>query len=67
MELLKNYSKAPSTTYNLKDEFGSGYFTDNVYVTAAGLNLAANTYTATIRSGTDRIELRDGYGSIHWG
>jgi len=61
--VIKKYvQKAPSTTYNLKDEFGSSYFGDNVYVTAAGLNLAANKYTATVRLGTDRLELRSGYG-----
>lgn len=65
--VVKYVQKAPSTAYNLKDEFGTGYFADDIYVTAAGLNLAANTYTATIRSGTDRIELRNGYGFPYTG
>ncbi|MDD3083695.1 MAG: S-layer protein [Candidatus ainarchaeum sp.] len=65
--IVKYVQKAPTTTYNLKDEFGSGYFTDDIYVTAAGLNLVANTYTATVRMGNDRIELRNGYGFPYTG
>ncbi|VVB74711.1 Uncharacterised protein [uncultured archaeon] len=66
--VIKKYvQKAPTTTYNLKDEFGSSYFGDNVYVTAAGLNLSANKYTATVRMGTDRLELRNGYGFPYTG
>jgi len=66
--VIKKYvQKAPATTYNLKDEFGSSYFGDNVYVTAAGLNLSANKYTATVRLGSDRLELRSGYGFPYTG
>ncbi len=66
--IVKKYvQKAPSTAYNLKDEFGSSYFGDNVYVTSAGLNLAANKYTATVRMGTERLELRDGHGFPYTG
>ncbi|MGI6589035.1 MAG: S-layer protein, partial [Candidatus Iainarchaeum sp.] len=50
-----------SGAYNLKEEFGD-LFSDNIFVTAAGLNLAANKYTATIRTGDDRLEIRDGRG-----
>jgi hypothetical protein len=58
----KYVQKGATTTYDLRTEFGKSYFNDSVYVTNAGLNLAANTYTATIRTGSDRIELKDGKG-----
>ena len=54
--------KTADSTYNLHTEFGKTYFTDNIYVTGAGLNLAANTYTATVRTGSDRLELKNGKG-----
>ena len=49
-----------ATPYDLKDQFGSTYFTESVYVSAAGLNLANDTYTATVRTGTERLEIRNG-------
>jgi len=58
----KYVQKGANTSYDLRSEFGKSYFMDNVYVTSAGLNLAANTYTATIRTGNERIELKNGKG-----
>ena len=63
----KYVQKSATTSYNLKDEFGTGYFSDSIYVTSAGLNLVANKYTATIRTGTSRLELRDGKGYPYTG
>jgi len=54
------YEAAPTTAYDLKDVFDKDYFTDSITVTAAGRNEAAGTYTATIRTGSDRLEIRDG-------
>lgn len=58
----KYVQKNADTAYDLKDEFGKSYFTNNIYVTGAGLNLSANKYTATIRSGSERLELVNGEG-----
>jgi len=58
----KYVQKGATTAYDLRTEFGKSYFTDRLFVTAAGLNLAANTYTATVRTGADRIELKNGKG-----
>ncbi len=55
-----------SGAYNLKEEFGD-LFSDTIFVTAAGLNLSANKYTATIRMGTDRLEIKNGYGFPYTG
>lgn len=55
--VLKYVQKAAGT--DLKDEFGTSYFTTSVYVSAAGLNLSKNTYTATVRMGNSRLEIRD--------
>ena len=55
-----------SGSYNLKEEFGD-LFSDTIFVTAAGLNLSANKYTATIRMGTDRLEIKNGYGFPYTG
>jgi len=54
------YSAEP--TYDLKDVFDDDYFTDTITVSNAGRNSAAGTYTATIRTGADRVELQDGEG-----
>jgi len=54
------YSAVPS--YDLKDVFDDSYFTDTITVSDAGRNSAAGTYTATIRTGADRIELVNGEG-----
>ncbi|MFA5931298.1 MAG: S-layer protein [archaeon] len=58
----KYVQQGATSTYDLRTQFGKSYFTDSIYVTAAGLNLAANTYTATVRTGAQRIELKDGKG-----
>jgi len=58
----KYVQKAATDTYDLRTQFGKTYFTDSIYVTAAGLNLAANKYTATVRTGAERLELKDGKG-----
>jgi hypothetical protein len=58
---IKYVQKSNDSTYNLKDEFGD-VFSDNVHVTAAGLNLSANKYTATIRTGDDRLEIKNNAG-----
>ncbi|MFA6269381.1 MAG: S-layer protein [archaeon] len=54
---LKYVQKAPS--YDLKDEFGSEYFTTSIYVSAAGQNLSDSSLTATVRMGNSRLEIRD--------
>ncbi|MBT4870085.1 MAG: S-layer protein [Candidatus Diapherotrites archaeon] len=55
--VLKYVQQTPA--YELKDEFGTEYFTESVYVSAAGENVAAGTYTATVRTGSQRIEIRN--------
>jgi len=58
----KYVQKGADVAYDLRTEFGKSYFTDSIFVTSAGLNLAANSYTATVRTGSDRLELKDGKG-----
>lgn len=60
--VVKYVQKGATTSYDLRTQFGKSYFTDSIYVTNAGLNLAANTYTATVRTGAERIELKDNKG-----
>ncbi len=58
----KYVQQAATTSYDLRTQFGKTQFTDSIYVTAAGLNLAAGTYTATVRTGDERLELKNGKG-----
>jgi|GEM_PF-1554944 hypothetical protein len=55
---LRTVEKIPA--YDLKDEFGSSYFTESVYVSAAGVKVSTGAEYATIRTGTQRLEIRDG-------
>jgi hypothetical protein len=55
---LKTVEAVPA--YDLKDQFGSSYFTESVYVSSAGVKVASGAEYATIRTGTQRLEIRDG-------
>ncbi len=55
--VLKYVEKTP--TYDLKDEFGTDYFETSVYVSSAGQSVTLNKYTATVRTGSSRIEIRN--------
>ncbi|MCX6804268.1 MAG: hypothetical protein NTY48_06935, partial [Candidatus Diapherotrites archaeon] len=56
--VLKYYEATPA--YDLKDAFGTEYFQTSVYVSSAGQSVTLNKYTATIRTGTSRLEIRNG-------
>ncbi|MBT4192453.1 MAG: S-layer protein [Candidatus Diapherotrites archaeon] len=54
---LKTVEATPA--YDLKDQFGSSYFTESVYVSAAGVKVSTGAEYATIRTGTQRLEIRN--------
>jgi len=53
-------TKETSAPAEIRDLFGTSYFTTSVYMSAAGLNASANKYYATIRTGSARVEIRNG-------
>ncbi|MEK6958805.1 MAG: S-layer protein [archaeon] len=55
------------TSYDLKDQFGSSFVKSSVFVSNVALNLATSKYYASIRTGTQRLELRNGYGYPYTG
>ncbi|MDD3159494.1 MAG: S-layer protein [Candidatus ainarchaeum sp.] len=59
---LRTIERGSDTTYNLKSEFGSSYFSDDIYIVSAGKSEASSKYYASIRSGSSRVELRDTKG-----
>jgi len=52
-------TKESTAPYELKDLFGTDYFTTSVYMSAAGLDASSNKFYATVRTGSERIEIRD--------
>jgi hypothetical protein len=54
---LKTVEATPA--YDLKDQFGNSYFTESVYVSAAGTKVSTGAEYATIRTGTQRLEIRN--------
>jgi len=56
---VKEVNVSSTGSYDLKDQFGSSYFTDSVYVTNVAQDVVANKYYASIRTGTDRLEIKN--------
>jgi hypothetical protein len=53
-------TKETAAPYEVRDLFGTDYFTTSVYMSAAGLNATTSKYYATVRTGTSRLEIRSG-------
>ncbi|MDD4251041.1 MAG: S-layer protein [Candidatus ainarchaeum sp.] len=62
-----NRREVQGSNYDLRDEFGSNVLGDSVYVTNVAQDVVASRYYASIRSGSERLELRDGKGFPYTG
>lgn len=57
--VIKSVNIASGGSYDLKDQFGSSYVNSSVYVTNVAQDVVANKYYASIRTGTNRFEIKN--------